>query len=87
MVGARCVSGESEKRGAWRLGGVWEARRWVSRTQFTQKHNPGPKTHKHRQSRNSNGSQKSALGPGKANARTASSASSLAIELIRTAGR
>ena len=54
MVGARCVSGERQRReGFGAHGGVWEARRWVSRTQFTQKHNPGPKTHKqaHRQSR------------------------------------
>ena len=50
MVGARCVSGERQRReGFGAHGGVWEARRWVSRTQFTQKHNPGPKTHKQAQ--------------------------------------
>ena len=41
---------------------------------LTQKHNPGPKTHTHRQSRrerDGDGSQKSALGPGRATARTA----------------
>ena len=38
MVGARCVSGEREKRGAWRLGGVWEARRCVSRIWFREFH-------------------------------------------------
>jgi len=41
VVGARCVSGERQRReGFGAHGGVWEARRWVSRTQFTQKHNP-----------------------------------------------
>ena len=47
--------------------------------EFTETHNSGPKTHKHRQSRrgrDSNDSQKSALGPRKANAMTASSVSS-----------
>ena len=41
MVGARCVSGERQRReGFGAHGGVWEARRWVSRTQFTQKTQP-----------------------------------------------
>ena len=46
----------------------------------TQRDNIGPKTHKHatdsREGRDSNDSQKAALGPGKANAMTASSVSS-----------
>ena len=41
--------------------------RLLARPALTEKHNPGPKTHMHRQSegRNSNDSQKSALGPRK----------------------
>ena len=48
--------------------------RVCARRLLTQTHKRGPKTHKHRQSRrerDSDGSQEAALGPGKANARTA----------------
>ena len=81
VVGARCVSGERQRReGFGAHGGVWEARRWVSRTQFTQKHNPRTQDAQastdSREGRDSNDSQKPALGTRKANAMTASSVSS-----------